>query len=68
MFFIFFLFFINKSLQNLFGNKPAGFGTTTTSAPSFGTGTGLFGNKPTLTLGTNTNTFGKRDNLFVVCL
>ncbi|KAJ8412445.1 hypothetical protein AAFF_G00127810 [Aldrovandia affinis] len=42
--------------QNLFGNKTAGFGTTTTSAPSFGTGTGLFGNKPTLTLGTNTNT------------
>ncbi|KAG5844702.1 hypothetical protein ANANG_G00165340 [Anguilla anguilla] len=41
---------------NLFGNKTAGFGTTTTSAPSFGTGTGLFGNKPTLTLGTNTNT------------
>ncbi|XP_036379424.1 nuclear pore complex protein Nup98-Nup96 [Megalops cyprinoides] len=42
--------------QNLFGNKTAGFGTTTTSAPSFGTGTGLFGTKPTLTLGTNTNT------------
>uniref|UniRef100_A0AAR2K7M0 Nuclear pore complex protein Nup98-Nup96 n=1 Tax=Pygocentrus nattereri TaxID=42514 RepID=A0AAR2K7M0_PYGNA len=42
--------------NNLFGNKPAGFGTTTTSAPSFGTGTGLFGNKPALTLGTNTNT------------
>ncbi|XP_069046230.1 nuclear pore complex protein Nup98-Nup96 isoform X3 [Lepisosteus oculatus] len=41
---------------NLFGNKTAGFGTTTTSAPSFGTGTSLFGNKPTLTLGTNTNT------------
>uniref|UniRef100_A0A8C5H0S3 Uncharacterized protein n=1 Tax=Gouania willdenowi TaxID=441366 RepID=A0A8C5H0S3_GOUWI len=36
----------------------AGFGTTTTSAPSFGTG--LFGNKPALTLGTgnNTSTFG----------
>lgn len=47
-------------LQNLFGNKTAGFGTTTTSAPSFGTGTGLFGNKPALTLGagTNTSTFG----------
>ncbi|XP_012673966.1 nuclear pore complex protein Nup98-Nup96 isoform X2 [Clupea harengus] len=42
--------------QNLFGNKPGGFGTTTTSAPSFGTGTGLFGNKPTLTLGANTQT------------
>uniref|UniRef100_A0A8C0AVT0 Nuclear pore complex protein Nup98-Nup96 n=1 Tax=Buteo japonicus TaxID=224669 RepID=A0A8C0AVT0_9AVES len=44
--------------STLFGNKPAGFGTTTTSAPSFGTttGGGLFGNKPTLTLGTNTNT------------
>ncbi|KAL2080768.1 hypothetical protein ACEWY4_024561 [Coilia grayii] len=41
--------------QNLFGNKTGGFGTTTTSAPSFGTGTGLFGNKPTLTLGTNTS-------------
>ncbi len=47
--------------QSLFGNKTAGFGTTTTSAPSFGTGTGLFGNKPALTLGTgtNTSTFGK---------
>uniref|UniRef100_A0A3Q3E3G4 Nuclear pore complex protein Nup98-Nup96 n=1 Tax=Labrus bergylta TaxID=56723 RepID=A0A3Q3E3G4_9LABR len=45
---------------SLFGNKTAGFGTTTTSAPSFGTGTGLFGNKPALTLGTaaNTSTFG----------
>lgn len=42
--------------QSLFGNKTAGFGTTTTSAPSFGTGTGLFGNKPALTLGTGTNT------------
>ncbi|XP_028322380.1 nuclear pore complex protein Nup98-Nup96 isoform X2 [Gouania willdenowi] len=43
---------------SLFGNKSAGFGTTTTSAPSFGTG--LFGNKPALTLGTgnNTSTFG----------
>ncbi|XP_076158509.1 nuclear pore complex protein Nup98-Nup96 isoform X1 [Alosa pseudoharengus] len=40
--------------QNLFGNKPGGFGTTTTSASSFGPG--LFGNKPTLTLGNNTNT------------
>lgn len=50
--------------QNLFGNKPAGFGTTTTSAPSFGTGTGLFANKPTLTLGANTNTstFGESLN------
>ncbi|KAF7651897.1 hypothetical protein LDENG_00104090 [Lucifuga dentata] len=44
------------SQQNLFGNKTAGFGTTTTSAPSFG----LFGNKPALSLGTvtNTSTFG----------
>ncbi|KAG8453154.1 hypothetical protein GDO86_004828 [Hymenochirus boettgeri] len=43
--------------STLFGNKQAGFGTTTTSAPAFGTTTGgLFGNKPTLTLGTNTNT------------
>ncbi|KAM6984594.1 nuclear pore complex protein Nup98-Nup96 [Aplochiton taeniatus] len=45
---------------SLFGNK-GGFGATTTSAaPSFGTGTGLFGNKPTLTLGagTNASTFG----------
>uniref|UniRef100_A0A673NMI3 Nuclear pore complex protein Nup98-Nup96 n=1 Tax=Sinocyclocheilus rhinocerous TaxID=307959 RepID=A0A673NMI3_9TELE len=52
--------FGNVGTQNLFGNKPAGFGATTTSAPSFGTGTGLFANKPTLTLGTNTNssTFG----------
>uniref|UniRef100_A0A8C2CCL9 Nuclear pore complex protein Nup98-Nup96 n=1 Tax=Cyprinus carpio TaxID=7962 RepID=A0A8C2CCL9_CYPCA len=49
--------FGNVGTQNLFGNKPAGFGTTTTtSAPSFGTGTGLFANKPTLTLGANTNT------------
>ncbi|XP_028451471.1 nuclear pore complex protein Nup98-Nup96 isoform X2 [Perca flavescens] len=46
--------------QSLFGNKTAGFGTTTTSTPSFGTGTGLFGNKPSLTLGpgTNPSTFG----------
>uniref|UniRef100_A0A8C2XMT0 Nuclear pore complex protein Nup98-Nup96 n=1 Tax=Cyclopterus lumpus TaxID=8103 RepID=A0A8C2XMT0_CYCLU len=42
----------NTSTMSLFGNKAAGFGTTTTSAaPSFGTGTGLFGNKPALTLG-----------------
>ncbi|KAM4796439.1 LOW QUALITY PROTEIN: nuclear pore complex protein Nup98-Nup96-like [Rhinophrynus dorsalis] len=55
--------------SSLFGNKPAGFGTTTTSAPGFGTttgglfgfgsntaGTGLFGNKAAPgTLGT---TFG----------
>lgn len=36
------------SFQTLFGNKPAGFGATTTSAPSFGTttGGGLFGNNP----------------------
>uniref|UniRef100_A0A672FWT7 Nuclear pore complex protein Nup98-Nup96 n=1 Tax=Salarias fasciatus TaxID=181472 RepID=A0A672FWT7_SALFA len=48
------------NMGTLFGNKTAGFGTTTTSAPSFGTGTGLFGNKPALTLGTgnNTSTFG----------
>ncbi|XP_069395495.1 nuclear pore complex protein Nup98-Nup96 isoform X5 [Paralichthys olivaceus] len=48
--------FGNVGTQTLFGNKTAGFGTTTTSAPSFGTGTGLFGNKPALTLGTGTNT------------
>uniref|UniRef100_A0A672Y6M6 Nuclear pore complex protein Nup98-Nup96 n=1 Tax=Sphaeramia orbicularis TaxID=375764 RepID=A0A672Y6M6_9TELE len=42
--------------QSLFGNKTTGFGATTTSAPSFGTGTSLFGNKPALTLGTGTNT------------
>lgn len=42
------------SFQTLFGNKPAGFGATTTSAPSFGTttGGGLFGNKPVLSSGT----------------
>ncbi|XP_062384841.1 nuclear pore complex protein Nup98-Nup96 isoform X2 [Sardina pilchardus] len=45
---------VGPQSQTLFGNKPGGFGTTTTSAPSFGTG--LFGNKPTLTLGANTNT------------
>ncbi|XP_027557642.1 nuclear pore complex protein Nup98-Nup96 isoform X3 [Neopelma chrysocephalum] len=57
--------------STLFGNKPAGFGATTTSAPSFGTTTGgglfgfgantagnsLFGNKPaTGTLGTGLGT------------
>ncbi|XP_062052614.1 nuclear pore complex protein Nup98-Nup96 isoform X6 [Lepus europaeus] len=44
--------------STLFGNnKLTTFGTSTTSAPSFGTNSGgLFGNKPTLTLGTNTNT------------
>ncbi|KAM8815770.1 nuclear pore complex protein Nup98-Nup96 isoform 7-T7 [Rhynchonycteris naso] len=44
--------------STLFGNnKLPTFGTSTTSAPSFGTTSGgLFGNKPTLTLGTNTNT------------
>uniref|UniRef100_A0A493TZD5 Nuclear pore complex protein Nup98-Nup96 n=1 Tax=Anas platyrhynchos platyrhynchos TaxID=8840 RepID=A0A493TZD5_ANAPP len=57
--------------STLFGSKPAGFGTTTTSAPSFGTTTGgglfgfgantagnsLFGNKPaTGTLGTGIGT------------
>ncbi|NXX51457.1 NUP98 protein, partial [Tricholaema leucomelas] len=57
--------------STLFGSKPAGFGTTTTSAPSFGTTTGgglfgfgtntagnsLFGNKPaTGTLGTGLGT------------
>ncbi|XP_026213261.1 nuclear pore complex protein Nup98-Nup96 isoform X3 [Anabas testudineus] len=46
--------FGNVGTQSLFGNKTTGFGTTTTSAPSFGTG--LFGNKPALTLGTGTNT------------
>uniref|UniRef100_A0A3P9IE46 Nuclear pore complex protein Nup98-Nup96 n=1 Tax=Oryzias latipes TaxID=8090 RepID=A0A3P9IE46_ORYLA len=39
---------------SLFGNKATGFGATTTSAPSFGTTTGMFGAKP-LTLGTGTN-------------
>uniref|UniRef100_A0AAX7VUN0 Peptidase S59 domain-containing protein n=1 Tax=Astatotilapia calliptera TaxID=8154 RepID=A0AAX7VUN0_ASTCA len=48
--------FGNVGTQSLFGNKTAGFGTTTTSAPSFGTTNGLFENKPTLTLGTGTNT------------
>ncbi|XP_054022951.1 nuclear pore complex protein Nup98-Nup96-like [Dryobates pubescens] len=44
--------------STLFVNKPAGFGTTTTSAPSFGTSTSskVFGNKSSLTLGTSTNT------------
>ncbi|XP_030055686.1 nuclear pore complex protein Nup98-Nup96 isoform X2 [Microcaecilia unicolor] len=56
--------------STLFGNKSAGFGTSTTSAPSFGTatsglfgigtnttGTSLFGNKPaTGTLGTGFST------------
>ncbi|XP_008948136.1 PREDICTED: nuclear pore complex protein Nup98-Nup96, partial [Merops nubicus] len=57
--------------STLFGNKPAGFGTATTSAPSFGTttssglfgfgantaGNSLFGNKPaTGTLGTGLGT------------
>ncbi|XP_027557641.1 nuclear pore complex protein Nup98-Nup96 isoform X2 [Neopelma chrysocephalum] len=61
----------NTSTMTLFGNKPAGFGATTTSAPSFGTTTGgglfgfgantagnsLFGNKPaTGTLGTGLGT------------
>uniref|UniRef100_A0A672YDY9 Nuclear pore complex protein Nup98-Nup96 n=1 Tax=Sphaeramia orbicularis TaxID=375764 RepID=A0A672YDY9_9TELE len=48
--------FGNVGTQSLFGNKTTGFGATTTSAPSFGTGTSLFGNKPALTLGTGTNT------------
>ncbi|KAM5248278.1 nuclear pore complex protein Nup98-Nup96 isoform 3-T3 [Ctenodactylus gundi] len=44
--------------SSLFGNnKLTTFGPSTTSAPSFGTTSGgLFGNKPTLSLGTNTNT------------
>lgn len=66
--FVFFKYIMDfLFLQNLFGNKPAGFGTTTTSAPSFGTGTGLFGNKPTLTLGpnTNTSTFGECENYYL---
>ncbi|KAL0994355.1 hypothetical protein UPYG_G00121060 [Umbra pygmaea] len=52
--------FGNVGTQSLFGNKTAGFGTTTTSAPSFGSGTSLFGNKPALTLGTapNASSFG----------
>ncbi|XP_023683557.2 nuclear pore complex protein Nup98-Nup96-like isoform X1 [Paramormyrops kingsleyae] len=45
--------------QNLFGSKTPGFGTTTTSAPTFGSGSSLFGNKPTLTLtNNNASTFG----------
>ncbi|XP_054610233.1 nuclear pore complex protein Nup98-Nup96 isoform X3 [Dunckerocampus dactyliophorus] len=52
--------FGNVGPQSIFGNKTSGFGTTTTSATSFGTGTGIFGNKPALALGTGTNpsTFG----------
>ncbi|XP_058924703.1 nuclear pore complex protein Nup98-Nup96 isoform X5 [Kogia breviceps] len=48
----------STNTMTLFGNnKLTTFGTSTTSAPSFGTTSGgLFGNKPTLTLGTNTNT------------
>ncbi|XP_060682361.1 nuclear pore complex protein Nup98-Nup96 isoform X1 [Hemiscyllium ocellatum] len=43
--------------NTLFANKPAGFGTATTSASAFGTaGAGLFGNKPNLTIGANANT------------
>uniref|UniRef100_A0A671UZF8 Nuclear pore complex protein Nup98-Nup96 n=1 Tax=Sparus aurata TaxID=8175 RepID=A0A671UZF8_SPAAU len=62
--------FAHKHLEGLTSlfNKTAGFGTTTTSAPSFGTGTGLFGNKPTLTLGTgtNTSTFGESAGVLTV--
>uniref|UniRef100_A0A4W3IU74 Nuclear pore complex protein Nup98-Nup96 n=1 Tax=Callorhinchus milii TaxID=7868 RepID=A0A4W3IU74_CALMI len=48
--------FGNVGTGGLFANKPAGFGTTTTSASTFGTaGAGLFGNKPNLTIGANTN-------------
>uniref|UniRef100_A0A8C5F3U9 Nuclear pore complex protein Nup98-Nup96 n=1 Tax=Gadus morhua TaxID=8049 RepID=A0A8C5F3U9_GADMO len=46
----------NTGFGSLFGNKPAGFGATTTSTPSFGTSSSLFGNKPALTLGTGANT------------
>ncbi|XP_061752896.1 nuclear pore complex protein Nup98-Nup96 isoform X3 [Nerophis ophidion] len=47
--------FGNVGAQSIFGNKTSGFGTTTTSATSFGPGTGLFGNKTALTLGSGTN-------------
>ncbi|XP_062910842.1 nuclear pore complex protein Nup98-Nup96 isoform X1 [Mobula hypostoma] len=53
--------FTNVNNQTLFANKPAGFGTATTTASTFGTaGAGLFGNKPNLTIGagTNTSSFG----------
>jgi len=50
-------------LQNLFGNKPGGFGTTTTPSTGFGTGGGgLFGNTANKTSGGifgNTAGFGQ---------
>ncbi|XP_078078802.1 nuclear pore complex protein Nup98-Nup96 isoform X2 [Mustelus asterias] len=43
--------------NTLFANKPAGFGTATTSASTFGAaGAGLFGTKPSLTIGAGANT------------
>ncbi|XP_051881963.1 nuclear pore complex protein Nup98-Nup96 isoform X2 [Pristis pectinata] len=43
--------------NTLFANKPAGFGTATTTASTFGTaGAGLFGTKPNLTIGAGANT------------
>ncbi|XP_078401075.1 nuclear pore complex protein Nup98-Nup96 isoform X1 [Cetorhinus maximus] len=43
--------------NTLFANKPAGFGTATTSASTFGTpSAGLFGNKPNLAIGASSNT------------
>lgn len=61
-------FYVCVLQQSLFGNKTTGFGATTTSAPSFGTGTGLFGNKPALTLGAGTNpsTFGMSARIYTV--
>ena len=50
-------------LQNLFGNKSTGFGTTTTASSGFGTSSSLFGNtaaKPTTSLFGGTGTgFGQ---------
>ncbi|XP_055493395.1 nuclear pore complex protein Nup98-Nup96 isoform X1 [Leucoraja erinacea] len=43
--------------NTLFAAKPAGFGTATTTASTFGTaGAGLFGAKPNLTIGAGANT------------
>lgn len=64
--------FLLFSFQTLFGNKPAGFGATTTSAPSFGTttGGGLFGNEPALSLGAPANPSslgtGKKNGVSVI--
>ena len=57
--FIFFGFCIFKG--GLLGNKPLGFGTTTSASTGFGTGGGLF-NKPattsTFSFGTGSTGFG----------